>query len=212
MRKLKRVLMTCLFVVVHAIGLALAMKGKVGILPYDSFVQTASDFSNIKVGTMIIIINTFFVLMQIIILKKDFKIIQFLQLVISSILGVVVNLFYYDIFSFEVNKYIFGLILFLISIPIQTFAIGGMMAVGLTTYPGEGFSLAVSKKSRFSFSVVRQALDVFMTLGALLITFFTNADLYVREGTIIGAVVFSPLLGFFKDKLTPFFKSKGLGE
>lgn len=76
-----------LLTILAGMELALLVKMNVGVAPWDAMALSFSFLTGIKMGTIAIICNYLCVLGQIILLKKEFKKINFLQIPISMLLG-----------------------------------------------------------------------------------------------------------------------------
>lgn len=211
MKKIKKLLVTSIFVIIHAIGVALTLRAGVGVSSYDAFSQTLSNVFSIKVGTMGIIVNILFVSLQLILLRK-IKPLAFIQIVMALILGYVINFFYYDILVFELSTYFSRMAIFLIANVIIGFGVAGIMATGLLVYPSEGFSFELCKKYDLDFTKVRFILDVIMVVISISLTLIFKTELSLREGTIISVLTYTPLLVFFQKKLEPILAKIGITE
>ena len=192
---------------------ALTMKADIGLGSYDALTMSISVMSGIKVGTVGMIMNVSCAFLQIILMKKDYKPILLLQLVYSWLLGLTINLFYYDIFaSLSFSSYIVRLLVLLAGILILSFGVGLTMSSGMVGYPLEGSCLQIGKKIGRPFAKVRQDVDFICIFIILILYFFFGGPLSIREGTIIFAVAFGPLMGWnmkrMADSVTKWCDSK----
>lgn len=94
MNILKRFIGMLISVSILGLGIALILKASIGASPYDALSQTVSEISTIKVGTVTIIINSIFIMIQILLKGKNFPIIQYLQFIVIFLLGNVEIYFY----------------------------------------------------------------------------------------------------------------------
>lgn len=188
-----------LFFIVILAGpfVALTIKAGVGVAAWDAFNQTNAGLFNTKIGTMVFLTNSICVLIQILIYKKEFRKIQLLQLLVSFIMGMLINLSFYNIFTFEFSVYYQRFITFILSTVAVAFLVGAIMSLDIISFPLEGMCKAISDKSNLSFVKLRFGFDIFGILVALTVPLFTGQTVAIREGTIIGMLLFSPLLGFF---------------
>jgi uncharacterized protein len=76
----KKSLFTAFFIMIAATGVAFGLKAAVGVGAWDAFSQATSMVTGIKVGTFSMMMNLSCVLVQLVILKKDFKLLSFLQI------------------------------------------------------------------------------------------------------------------------------------
>ena len=189
---------------------ALAIKANIGVAPLEALQVSFSELSSIKVGTIAIMINFVFIIMQIILLKKEFKRSQYLQFFISFLSGFLVNLWLYDVYRFPVSSYWERIILLAISYLGSTFFLGIVVSLDLITMPLEAFCMAFSRKKNVAFSKVRQIADVVNTAASVLLSLLFHLGFAVREGSVLAMIVYAPILGYFMKKETPILKKYGL--
>jgi uncharacterized membrane protein YczE len=60
------------------------------------------------------------------------------------------------------------------------------------------------------FSKIRQAVDVISIILCFILSFALKLPLAVREGTVIGMIMFAPLMGQFMKIESQLFKKWGL--
>ena len=77
---------------INAIGISLIIKAGLGSSPISSLPYTISLGFPITLGTLTFILNLFLIAGQIVLLKKDFKKIQWLQLPVSILFGFFIDL------------------------------------------------------------------------------------------------------------------------
>lgn len=200
----KQIIVLAICVIITGLGASLTMKASLGIGAYDAAAMSISKTLIIKVGTVAMCINILCVLLQIVVLKKKFKPIQFLQIGIAILLGTVINFFLYNIWSeLAVSAYAAKFILFLLGIVICAFAVAVIMAINVVSMPLEGFCMALSEKININFGKVRQYADIASIGVVLIFTLIFSTQLTLREGTIIGMIIFGPLLDKFINLFKP---------
>ncbi len=189
------------------IGAALTLKVAIGVGPWDSLAQSTSYLFGMKVGTMGMILNCSCVLGQWILLKKDFNYRHLLQVPLSVLIGYVVNFFFYNVLELiSIDGYIMKLTLFIVAIIVLAFALACMLVINIVTFPLEGFCMAVAKKTKWKFAVIRQLADIFNIILGVLLSFGLSLPLTLREGTIICMLLFAPLIGYFMGRIQPIFR------
>ena len=209
----KRVIALVFFVTMVSFGCALTLKAGIGVGAWDALAQTGSEILLIPVGTVGMIFNFMCILIQVIVLRKDFKIIQLLQIPVSILLGVIINFVLYDIFgNFIVDEYIVQVLLLILGYLICSFAVAAVMVLDVVTFALEGACMAVSKVTNKKFHVLRQLVDIICVVIILIVAFALDLPLAIREGTIIGMLLFGPLMGIFMKLLKPIFKKIHLVE
>ncbi len=208
---LKKILFTSVFIIIGAIGVALSLKAAVGVGAWDAFSQSTSMVTGIKVGTFSMMMNISCVLLQILILRKDFNPLGFLQIGMAVLLGLVVNIMFYDVLSlFTIDHYLLNLLLFMGALMIVIFAVSLIMSIEFLSFPLEAACLVVAEKMNMKFGFVRQMVDFACIIGAIALAWIFNNPTTVREGTIIGMLLFGPLIAIFMDRFKPFVRRLGL--
>lgn len=81
----------CLGLAVMALGVAFSIKASLGTSPISSFPYVTSRISGLSVGTTTIIVNTFFVLIQIPILRNRYQWFQLLQFPAVIVFGLLID-------------------------------------------------------------------------------------------------------------------------
>ena len=210
MKNIKRYIALVILVSLAGCGAALSLKAAIGVSAWDALTQTFSDFIHIKVGTMGMILNCSCIVGQIIILKKDFKPIQLLQAVVSIILGSVINFMLYEVYTFELTAYWQNIALLILAYIIMSVLVGAVMTLNIVTFALEGLCMALERVTPFEFAKIRQAVDVISIILCFILSFTLKLPLAVREGTVIGMIMFAPLMGKFMEIEKPLFRKWGL--
>lgn len=134
-------------IIITATGASLALKAAVGVGAWDALGQSLATVLGMKLGTFAMILNNSCVLVQIILLKKEFKAIQFFQIFASVLAGVVINFMFYDVFShLVVENYFARLILLFLAQVICATGVSILMIVDFISFPLESCCMVVSKK------------------------------------------------------------------
>ena len=191
-------------ITVTSFGVSLMLKANVGVGAWDALAQAGSTLTTIPVGTVGMIFNILCVLIELLILKKNFKINHAFQIGMSVILGVMVNFFYYHVLgSVVVNNYVLRIFLLILGNVITSFVVASIMLLEVVTFALEGACKVISDKYGIVFHKLRQWVDIVSIAIVILLSVVFKIELYVREGTIIGMLIFSPMLGYFMKVLKP---------
>lgn len=214
MRVKPRRVVICLFMLlIVSFGVALTLKAAIGVGAWDAFGQSISNLSEIKVGTVTMLMNFLCVLIELVILRRKFGISQFMQIIISTIIGFGVNFFYYDVLKgFELNSYFSRIFVLLIAYCINAFAGGCLMMIDLGTFALEGVCKVVGDRIGMPFHILRQIVDIVCVVVCVMLTFILHTPLTVREGSIIGLLIYGPLMGLAVKLLKPMFQKYDLTD
>jgi len=191
---------------VLAVGVVFAVNSNLGVSPVNSLPFALSEVFQIPLSSSIIIVYTIFVLLQIVILKKDFKPYLLLQLAFAVIFGYFVDLFKLIIGTFRFPGYVGQLVMVAISALFIGVGVAMYLCVQLLPLPMEGLVSAITTafKGKVKFSVVKTGCDSACVLIAAILSFvFLGKLVGVREGTVITALLLGPIVGLAQKHLTP---------
>jgi hypothetical protein len=183
-----------------AMGVAVTKHGELGVSPISSVANIISyKFTFLSLGMWLIIWNCVLILGQILILRKDFKLIQLLQVPLSFVFGYFTDFGMWCVSFIPANSYIIRLILVICGIIILGFGISLSVIANVIMNSGEAFVKAVSDKSKQNFSNVKIGFDVLCVILSIILSllFFSGNIVGTREGTIISAFLTGIVVKFF---------------
>ena len=183
-----------------AMGVAVTKHGELGVSPISSVANIISyKFTFLSLGMWLIIWNCVLILGQILILRKDFKLIQLLQIPLSFVFGYFTDFGMWCVSFIPANSYIIRLILVICGIIILGFGISLSVIANVIMNSGEAFVKAVSDKSKQNFSNVKIGFDVLCVILSIILSllFFSGNIVGTREGTIISAFLTGIVVKFF---------------
>lgn len=209
MLKPKRLLLCILMILLISLGASLTIKAAIGVGAWDALSVTGNSLTGIKVGTIQMLLNFICIGIQLVILKRDFHIRHVLQIGLSILIGIMVNFFLYIFLGhLLLTNYISRLVLFLIGIVIESFAMSIIMTLDVITFPLEGACMAFARRFCFQFHKVRQYSDIVFILIVFLTLILTKETVSIREGTVLMMLLYGPIMGFFMTKCKPFFQKQ----
>lgn len=213
MKNYKGYVLLTVFSTTVALAITFMLKASVGVGAFDAATQSLALLSGIKIGTIAMVLNLSFVLGQFIVLRKEFGFTRFLQIPLSILIGMLVNFFYYDLFGFvQISNYIVAMLVYILALILASFSVSMVMTLDLVTFPIESFCLTLTKKVPLKFAVIRQIADILFIAVSLSLTFIFDLPPAIREGTVIGMLIFSPMMGFFISKVHPVLSKSGIIE
>ena len=174
-----------------ALGIAFTKQGDLGMSTVSSAPYVMSmQFDSISFGMWSTISNCIFVLLQVIILRKNFKPIQLLQIPFSFLFGYFTDFGVWLISPIPVSNYLMQMLMVLIGIAVLSFGITLAVIADVMYNSGEGLVKAISDVSGFKFGNVKVAFDIsVVALAVVLSLLFFGEVRGVREGTIISAIL-----------------------
>lgn len=208
---IKRYILLVIGVYFIGLGVAFAKHSDLGISPISSIGNIMSiKFPFLTVGTWITLWNCTMVLMQIIILRKDFKLIQFLQFPISFIMGIFTDFNMLFISYIPTDLYFVRIILILLGTTTLGFGITLTLISDTAMNVGEAFVNVIATKLNKNFANVKIFFDIScVALSTLLsLIFFDFKIVGNREGTLIIACCTGFIVKFFSKKLKDPITSK----
>lgn len=201
---ISKFIIVAISMIITAIGASLGLKAAVGVGAWDALSQSISSVLDIKVGTFSMILNISCVLIQLVLLKREFKINHVAQIFVSILSGFVVNFMIYDVYSkFTINSYFVNIVLLLLSVLICAISISVIMAINLISFPLESCCMVIAKRTNKNFGSIRQGVDIISIIIALGVAFIFNDSMTVREGTVIAMIMFGPMLDLFIKLMRP---------
>lgn len=172
-------------------GIAFTKHAELGVSTVSAVANVISiKFDFISFGTWLFISNCFLLLGQIIILRKDFQLIQLLQIPLSFLFGYFTDFGLWLISLLPNDAYWIQLILVAVGVFVLGFGITLGVIANVIQNSAEAFVKAISDVSKKDFSNVKIAFDVIWVIIAVILSLilFSGKVEGVREGTIISAI------------------------
>ena len=193
MNKLKRYVIFLIGLFVNSLGVSLITKASLGTSPISSIPYVLSLSFPFTLGNFTIFFSIFLILLQLLILRKNFKLEHVLQIPVSIIFGYFIDLTMLLFAWVNPQVYIMKIIYLLIGCLILGFGVYMEVLADVVMLPGESFVRAIVLTWKTNFGTTKICFDVSMSAIAAILSFvFTGRLNGVREGTIIAAL----LVGF----------------
>ncbi len=187
--KAKRYLFLFVGLFIMAFGVAFSIKARLGTSPISSVPCVLSEALPLTVGNITIIMHCFFILLQIIILRRNYKIIQLLQLPVAIVFGYMTDFAVYMLAPIQCNGYAVEWIFCIIGIVLVAIGVSFEVTANVVMLAGEGLVLAICQAASLKFGNVKIAFDVSLVAIACIFSFIFLKELYgVGEGTVAAAV------------------------
>ena len=194
----KRLFMYFTGLFVMTIGIAVSVKSNLGVSPVSSIPYTMTCIWGIEMGKATILFHCFLVLLQIILLRKNYKLKNLLQIIVGIIFGYFTTFCNWGVSFLPDPQNIFIRIgMLLISTLFIAFGIFLYLPPDIMPLAGEGAMQAVSDVSGIAFPKVKIGFDVSMvTVSLITCLIFIRSLGSVGIGTIIAAVLVGMELGY----------------
>lgn len=217
MDKLKRYLVFFIGLFINSLGVSLITKASLGTSPISAIPYVLSLNFPLTLGQFTILFSILLILLQLCILRRNFKAEHLLQVPISILFGYFIDLTMVLLSFVNPQAYLSQIAYLLIGCVILGFGVYIEVLANVAMLPGESFVRAVSSTWKLEFGSTKVGFDVSMTVIAAVLSFlFAHRLDGVREGTIIAALLvgflarlfgrwlaFAEPLLFSTGKLTP---------
>lgn len=186
------------------VGIAFTKHAELGVSPISSLANVISiKFDFISFGSWLIVSNLILLLGQIILLRRNFRLIQLVQIPLSFIFGYFTDFGLWMIKDIPNENYIVRLLLVFAGIIFIGFGISLGVIADVVLNSGEGFVKALADVTKKDFGTVKIIFDVSWVLFSIVLSLllFDGKLLGAREGTILSAVFIGVTVKIFKPLL-----------
>ncbi len=213
---IKRALFYVVGLAFVAFGINIAKVSDLGISPVSSIPFVLGEkFTFLSNGNWTTIIYAGFVLVQLILLLKQFKWYYLFQIGVALLFGFLVDgtALIVKLFLSTPDLYVWKLLLILWSIVLIAFGIFLYLEANIMSMPGEGVTVAISTRFKLSVPTAKLIFDISITAIAVILSFcFFGKLQIVREGTafcMVGVgLVMKPIMKLLKKPLHTFIYGK----
>ena len=184
---------------VNGLGVSFITKAGLGTSPITSIPYTLSLGFTPTVGMFTFVFNIFLIILQLILLRRNFQLQNLLQLPIIALFSFFIDLTMSLLGFIQPETYVLKVISLIVGCLILGFGVFMEMAANVAMLPGEATVRAVSDVFSTDFGKTKIAFDSSMTVIAAILSFimFKHLD-GVREGTIVAAILVGFIARLFK--------------
>jgi uncharacterized membrane protein YczE len=178
-----------------ALGVALSRATGMGTSPISCVPAVLSFASDLSIGTYTFVLNTLFLVLQVVLLRRDFKPVQLLQLPATFVFSVLIDAFVPLAQLIPLPNYPACVALMLVSVVCTALGVFLEVKAVLVPLPGEGVSTTVSRVFGVDFSRCKLGFDITNVVVGAALSLAALHGLYgVREGTVLAALAVGPLV------------------
>ncbi|HBV67537.1 MAG TPA: hypothetical protein DEF04_04655 [Clostridiales bacterium] len=202
MKTVKRIFLYLLGFLILAIGINISKLAGLGISPVSSIPYACELVWGVELGKATYFVYMGLMALQIILLRKDYKARNLLQIVPTFILGTFITYTStkYLLFWLPVpGNYVMQILYLAISIVVIGIGVSGFLIPNIMPPPAEGLCTAIVQisKDKIKFGNAKVGVDTGMVVvSALLSLIFLGSLKTVREGTILAALLVGKVVGF----------------
>ena len=184
---------------VNGLSVSFITKAGLGTSPITSIPYTLSLGFTPTVGIFTLVFNIFLIILQVILLRRNFQLQNLLQLPIIALFSFFIDLTMSLLGFMQPETYAMKVVSLIVGCLILGFGVFMEMTANVAMLPGEATVRAVSDVFSTDFGKTKIAFDSSMTVIAAILSFimFKHLD-GVREGTIVAAILVGFIARLFK--------------
>ena len=198
----KRDLFFLIGILINAFGVALITKAALGTSPISSVPYVLSLRFAPTLGAFTFVMNLLFIILQPVLLRRDYQPIQLLQIVVNIVFSWFIDVSMNLLDWLEPQNIAVELIVLLLGCAVLGFGISVEVAPDVLLVPGEGLVGALTAASGRRFGSVKVAFDVTLVLISLALSllFFHRLN-GLGLGTVISALLVGRFVNLYNSRL-----------
>ena len=183
----------CLFVLglfIMAFGVAFSIKSTFGTTPISTIAYALNLCTGINIGVTTFIFNASLIVLQLLILRSEFKPKRLLQFINCFVFSYFTDLTLYIVYSLNIpDNLLVNVVLIFVSIFLIALGIFIYMPTDIAPLPGEGCVEALAIVTGWRFSSIKIIFDTSMVIISVIMCYFFYSTPWgsVNIGTVISA-------------------------
>lgn len=199
-------------VLLNAFGVALITKAALGTSPISSLPYVLSLRFPVMLGQFTFLMNMLFILAQVLLLRKDFRPVQLLQVAVNVVFSLFIDVSMGLLSWMEVGVLPMRLLALAVGCAVLGFSISVEVAPRVLMVPGEGIVQAIAVVTGRQFGNVKTAFDATLVSTALLLSLLFFHQLQGLEiGTIFSALAVGRFVNLYNRRLPLISRISALG-
>lgn len=199
---IKRYILFIIGLFINAMGVALIIVAALGTSPIAVIPYVMNQATGLSVGTYTFILNMILLILQALILRKQFPAYQLLQIPVSLAFGYFVDLSLMLCSFLSSERYALQISVLVLGCVVRALGVSIQVLADVVMLSGEAIVKAISVKFEKEFSRVKLCVDGIMVIIAMILSYsFMKEIVGVREGSFIAVVLIAPCSTFFTRKL-----------
>lgn len=189
-----------------ALGVNVSKAAQLGISPVSAIPYAFELIWGIELGKSTTFTYVVLIILQIILLRRNYKPIQLLQIICTYLFGLFITYTGTDYLLSWLpipSSYLVKLIYSLISITLIGTGVSLYLIPNYIPIPAEGLTNAIMElgKGKFKFANVKISVDVsFVIISVIFSLVFLGEIKTVREGTVLAALLVGKVVGYISKK------------
>jgi len=195
----KRYLLFTLGMFSMAFGISCVIKSMLGSSPISSIPYVLNlEYPLLSIGTFTFIVNMVFLLIQILLLRKNFQAIQLLQIPVTIIFSFFIDVSMHILSPLTPELYSSRLITVLIGTSFLSLGVSLEMIGNVVKLAGEGIVHAIAIAFNLDFGNTKTGFDLSLVIIAAILSWIYFGEFRgIREGTLISAMITGTIARFF---------------
>ena len=188
---------------VTALGVAVCVRPDLGISPVTTLPFALHRIApDLSLGTFVFFQNIVFLLLTALLLGRQFKLNQLLQIPCSFLFGAFVDFWNALLPDNAPSLYAARLILLLAGCAIVALGFSLIVLSGVAIESNTAFVNALAFRTGKPYGTMKTICDVtVVALAAAVSLLFLRTVVGIREGTVIAALIIGPIAGFFNKRM-----------
>lgn len=184
------------------LGVALSVTANLGTSPISSLPYVLSQITPFTMGVMTVAMNIVFIVLQILILRKQFKLWYLLQLPGLLLFSAAIDLNNYLLSGIVPEAYWLQFLIMLLGCVVLGFGIALLLKADIFMMPGDFLVKVISDKTGRNFGRLKVCFDVVLVVISVTVSLiFLQQVVGVREGSLVAALTIGFIVNFFSRYL-----------
>ena len=199
-------------VLINSFGVALITRAALGTSPISSLPYVLSFRFPVTLGQFTFAMNLFFILGQVLLLRRDFQPIQLLQVAVNAVFSAFIDVSMGLLSWLEISSLPMAVLVLALGCAVLAFGISVEVAPRVLMVPGEGIVQAIAVVTGRQFGNVKTAFDATLVSTALLLSLLFFHQLQGLEiGTIFSALAVGRFVDLYNRRLPLISRISALG-
>lgn len=201
----KRILIYIIGLYVLTFGVALSIKSNLGVTPVSTLTYSLQKniFTDATLGNVTFIYNAILVCMQIVVLRKNYKLFSLIQLPATFLFSMLIDLNVLLLHNTAFESMVIRVVMMLVAILLVGVGLFFVLTPKICPAPPEGFMLALHQVTGRKFSNIKVLFDSTSVIIAATIALIVSKNFGlsgVGVGTVIAALTVGKIIGVI-DKI-----------
>lgn len=189
-------------VLINSFGVALITRAALGTSPISSLPYVLSFRFPVTLGQFTFAMNLFFILGQVLLLRRDFQPIQLLQVAVNAVFNAFIDVSMGLLSWLEISSLPMAVLVLALGCAVLAFGISVEVAPRVLMVPGEGIVQAIAAVTGWRFGNVKVGFDAALVATALVLSLlFFHRLQGLGAGTILSALAVGRFVNLYNRRL-----------